>query len=439
MEMIYLFSGVLAGLIISWLLYKFLLKQNFIHLTDYNALDKEHGLLEERHQILLKNSQELDQGYKNKVIENTGLEKKVVELQSEIFHLQEKLNFQKKEFENLHQVFTEKFEKIAGEVLHKNSQQFTRINHERLHLILDPLKEKINHFEKKVEETQQKQLVESSLLKKEIATLAELNQQMSIEANNLTQALKGDNKIQGNWGEVVLERVLERSGLVNGSEYFTQGQAMKLTGDQGQHLKPDVVVLLPDDKHIVVDSKVSLKAYEYFINSQDEQEKVSYLKQHVNSIKAHIRNLAEKYYQSIDKLNSPDFVLLFLPIEASFSTAIGHEGDDLFSFAWEKKVVIVSPTTLLATLKTVASIWKNEKQNKNAMKIAEESGKLYDKLFAFVGDLEKVGKSLKVGQDAYDEAMKKLGTGKGNLLDRADKLKKLGINTKKSIERPGSD
>lgn len=434
MEIIDVLTGLIIGLVSGWLFFKFVFSRQFVAIHKYNAMDKEKSLMEERHHILKASSRELDQLLKNQTMLSADSERKLIQAESDIKNLKEKLKFQQEQYVDLNLLVKQQFEKIAGEVLNKNADQISRINHDRLNLILNPLKEKINNFEKKVEETHEKQSVQSNLLKKEIVALSHLNQQMSQEAHNLTQALKGDNKTQGNWGEVVLERVLERSGLVNGSEYFTQGRHMKLINDSGQQLKPDVVVLLPDDKHIIIDAKVSLLAYERFINAPDGEQQLNHLKQHVNSIKAHIKNLSGKYYQSLNQLNSPDFVLLFLPIEASFSHAVGNASDDLFSFAWEKKVVIVSPSTLLATLKTIASIWKNEKQNKNAMKIAEESGRLYDKFHAFISDLERVGKHLNSSQEVYEEAMKKLGSGKGNLIDRAEKLKKLGVNTKKSIK-----
>ncbi len=430
--------GVLLGLLLAWLLFRFIFSKYFIPIEKFNQLDKEKTLLEEHHQLLKSRTHELDQLYKNQTIQASDNERKLIQAESQIQSLNDKLEFQATAQQKSSELIQQQFAKIAGDVLHKNVDQMTKINHDRLNLILNPLKEKINVFEKKVEETHEKQTVQSNLLKKEIVSLTALNQQMTLEANNLTKALKGDNKLQGNWGEIVLERVLERSGLIKGSEYYTQGQHMKLLNDFGQQLKPDVVLLLPDEKHIILDAKVSLVAYERFINAHEEEEQKSFLKQHINSIKGHVKNLSDKYYQSLNQVNSPDFVLLFLPIEASFGHAVSSDGDDLFGYAWERKVVIVSPSTLLATLKTIASIWKNEKQNKNALKIAEESGKLYDKFYAFVNDLEKVGKYIDSSHQVYEEAMKKLGTGKGNLLDRAEKLKKMGVNTKKTIDTPRS-
>ncbi len=433
MEFNYGLIGGLFGLFMAWVLFKFVFSKYFIPLEKFNQLDKDKSLLEEHHHLLKKRTQELDQLYKNQTLVASEHERQLIHAESTIKNLQEKLQFQEEQAREKNRELQQQFEKIASEVVNKNADQMAKINHDRLALILDPLKEKINLFEKKVEETHEKQTVQSNLLKKEIVSLTALNQQMTLEANNLTKALKGDNKLQGNWGEIVLERVLERSGLVKGSEYFTQGQQMKLQNEDGKQLKPDVVLLLPDDKHIILDAKVSLVAYEKFINASEEEDQLYFLKQHIVSIKSHVKQLSDKFYQSLTNINSPDFVLLFLPIEASFSHAVGNDGDELFGYAWERKVVIVSPSTLLATLKTIASIWKNEKQNKNALRIAEESGKLYDKFYAFINDLEKVGKHLGSSYNLYEDAMKKLSTGKGNLMDRAEKLKKMGVIAKKSI------
>ncbi len=434
MDIISLIFAFAAGVLLAGLSLSYFYNKTYVKTRDYNELDKEKSLVEERLSILRSSSKELNELYKEKEIQCGELSRQLVKRESEQKHLEEKITFQHKQYELLNVAFNEKFEKIAGKVLSKNSDDFSKLNQDRLNLILDPLKEKIIRFEKKVEDSHQKQSLENNLLKKEIKNLAELNQQITAEANSLTKALKGDNKVQGNWGELVLEKVLERSGLEKGKEYFVQGEGMSLKGDDGQLLKPDVVLLLPDEKHLIIDAKVSLKSYEKSINDEESNQE-QWLKQHILSIKNHVKGLSEKYYQSIEKLNAPDFVLLFLPIESSFSMAMGVESDDLFHFAWERKVVIVSPTTLLATLKTIASIWKNEKQNKNALVIAEESGKLYDKFYSFIVDMEKIGKNLSNSQDAYQEAIKKLSTGKGNLLDKADKLKKLGINNKKSITR----
>jgi DNA recombination protein RmuC len=260
--------------------------------------------------------------------------------------------------------------------------------------------------------------------------LFDLNSKISEEANNLTKALKGDVKKQGNWGEVVLERILERSGLNEGAGGYQK--QFSDNSEDGKRILPDVVINLPDNKHIIIDSKVSLVAYERTVNANSEAERSIFLKEHLFSIKTHIKGLSAKHYQTAPKLNSPDFVLLFMPIESSFGMAV-QEDQDLFSFAWDLKVVLVSPSTLLATLRTIASIWQQENQTRNAIEIARQGGALYDKFVAFVLDLENIGRNLATTQKTYDSALNKLQTGSGNLIRRAENIKQLGAKTTKHL------
>ncbi|MCD4665129.1 MAG: DNA recombination protein RmuC, partial [Bacteroidales bacterium] len=325
--------------------------------------------------------------------------------------------------------FTTEFENIATKILKQNSQEFALANQKNIGDILNPLKEKIQNFEKKVEDTYQKGIKDQTDLKAELKKLYELNFRISEEANNLTKALKSDSKKQGNWGEIILERVLERSGLVKGQEYETQTTTRN---EQGELIRPDVVVKLPDNKHIIIDSKVSLIAYEAYVNDEDEKKKESFLKQHVESIKNHVKGLSEKNYQNATLFDTPDFVLMFLPVESAFSTAIQAD-ISLFNYAWEKKIVIVSPTTLLATLSTIASIWKHEKQTQNALEIARQGGALYDKFHGLISDVEKMGTQLNTVRKTYDEARNKLVDGRGNLVSQVEKLKKLGAKASKAL------
>lgn len=357
--------------------------------------------------------------------------KEATKWKSDFENLQVRLTEQKEEINDLQQKFTDQFKAIANDILKQNSKEFSEHNQKSIGDILNPLKEKILTFEKKVEETYDKESKERHSLKDEVKRLAELNIKMSEEANNLTLALKGDAKQQGNWGEMVLERILESSGLIKEEEYKLQ---YSLENEDGQRVQPDVVIMLPDEKHLIVDSKVSLVAYERFTSSSDEDQRKIHQKDHLISIKTHIQGLSNKYYQSIPGLNSPDFVLLFIPIESSFSLAVQAD-QDLFNYAWDRKVVIVSPSTLLASLKTVASIWKQERQNKNAVEIAKQSGALYDKFVGFIEDLKKVGVNISKSTEAYEEAMKKLSTGSGNLIGRAERIKKLGAKAEKSLDR----
>ncbi|AHM61219.1 hypothetical protein D770_14825 [Flammeovirgaceae bacterium 311] len=404
-------------------------------------------LAEDRYQRLQEQHNRLLQEREQLQFAEADLRSSLVEAQTTNRHLQEKLATQKDELHQRQEQLRQQFENLAQQVLNQQREQLAESNSERLKLILDPLKERIASFEQRVEKNQEHQTVQSEVLKGELERLARLNQQMSEEARNLTQALKGDNKTQGNWGELVLERILESSGLQRGSEYLLQGEDMGLRSEDGQAQRPDVIVRLPEGRHLIIDAKVSLKAYESFCNCLDETERIGYLKQHVQSLRSHVKGLSEKHYYRLHKLNTPDFVLLFVPIEASFSLALSTDTDNqggsglgsasLFQYAWERKVIIVSPTTLLATLRTTASIWKYEKQNLNALQIAEESGRLYDKFYGFVQELEKIGVMLHKSQETYDDAMKKLSTGKGNLLSRAEKLRAMGINAKKDMGELG--
>lgn len=333
---------------------------------------------------------------------------------------------QQQNLEELQQKFTLEFSNIANKLLDEKSAKFTAQNQSNLDQILNPLKANIKSFEEKVEKVYQTEAAERSQLKGVIFQLMDQSKQIQTDANNLTKALKGDNKKQGTWGEIVLERVLETSGLVKDREYSIQ---KSLNSAEGARLQPDVIINLPDEKNLIVDAKISLVAYERMVSAEDEEEKLIYLKQHLLSIKNHIDGLSAKNYQHLYAINSPDFVLLFLPIEASFSVTV-HADTEIFNYAWNRKVVLVSPTTLLATLRTIASIWKVDRQNKNVFEIAEEAGALYDKFVGFLNDMEKIGKHIEQTQKAHDDAFKKLQYGSGNLIGKVEKIKKLGAKTK---------
>ncbi|MES2417634.1 MAG: DNA recombination protein RmuC [Bacteroidota bacterium] len=333
---------------------------------------------------------------------------------------------QQKNLEDLQQKFTLEFSLIANKILDEKTAKFTAQNQSNLTEILKPFKENIKAFEEKVEKVYKDEAAERNHLKGVIFQLMDQSKQIQADANNLTKALKGDNKKQGNWGEVILERVLENSGLVKEREYRVQAS---FNNADGTRMQPDVVINLPDEKHLIVDAKISLVAYERMMNSESEEEKVLNLKQHLLSIKSHIDGLAGKNYQNLYQINSPDFVVLFMPIESSFSVTVQAD-NELFNYAWDRRVVIVSPTTLLATLRTIASIWKVDRQNKNVFEIAEEAGALYDKFVGFLTDMEKIGKHLDLTQKAHDDAFKKLQFGSGNLIGKVEKIKKLGAKTK---------
>ena len=350
----------------------------------------------------------------------------LVRAEANVTAYKDKLAQQQKSIEELQQKFTLEFSNIANKILDEKSAKFTLQNQTNLDNILNPLKANIKSFEEKVDKVYKVEALERSELKGVIFQLMDQSKQIQTDANNLTKALKGDSKKQGNWGEVILERVLESSGLVKDREYRTQ---TSLNNADGARLQPDVVIDLPDHKNLIVDAKISLVAYEKMVSAESEEEKITFLKQHIASVKAHIDGLASKNYQNLYQINSPDFVLLFIPIESTFSITIQAD-TELFNYAWNKKVVIVSPTTLLATLRTIASIWKVDRQNKNVFEIAEEAGALYDKFVGFLEDMDKIGKHIGMTQKAHEDAFKKLQYGSGNLIGKVEKIKKLGAKTK---------
>ena len=357
---------------------------------------------------------------------------------ADLRNLQQKLDENKEEVTKLQEKFTTEFENLANKIFEDKSTKFTAQNKENIQTILNPLQEKIKGFEDKVDKTHKESIDYHAALRQQIVGLKEMNLQMSKETINLTKALKGDNKTQGNWGELVLERVLEKSGLEKDREYFVQ---QSFTNDEGKRVLPDVVIHLPDNKKMIVDSKVSLTAYEQFVNSDDEHDKAQFLKEHINSLKRHVEQLSEKKYEDIYKIESPVFVLLFIPIEPAFAVAINSD-NFLYNKAFEKNIVIVTPSTLLATLRTIDTMWNNEKQQKNALEIARQAGSLYDKFHGLLTDLIGIGKKIDASKIDYNAAMNKLVEGNGNLIISVEKLKKMGAKAKKAlpeniIERAG--
>ncbi|MCQ4242985.1 DNA recombination protein RmuC [Stutzerimonas stutzeri] len=331
------------------------------------------------------------------------------------------------------------FAELAGKIFEEREKRFAESSHERLGQLLDPLKERIQSFEKRVEESYQNEARERFSLARELERLQQLNQRLGDEATNLTRALQGQ-KTQGNWGEMILERVLEHAGLQKGREYHTQ---VSLKSADGERFQPDVLIQLPGDKQVVVDAKVSLTAYQMLTSAQDEDSRTQALKQHVLSLRNHLKGLSLKDYQRLEGLQSLDFVLLFVPIEAAFAAALQAD-PELFQEAYGKHVVIVSPTTLLATLRVIDSLWRQERQSQNAREIAERAGALYDKFVAFIQDLDEIGSRLQQLDRAYLGARNKLTDGRGNLVGRAEQLKLLGARASKRLpndwlERAGAE
>lgn len=343
---------------------------------------------------------------------------------------QAKIEEQKLEIKQNQERFNKDFELIASRILEEKTNKFTEHNRTNLDIILNPLRENIKAFEQKVELAYRTEAGERNILKGVITQLMEMNKMMSLETQNLTRALKGDNKKQGNWGEMILERVLERSGLVKDQEYRIQ---MSMQTADGRRFQPDVVIDLPDDKHLIIDAKVSLIAYDRLVACETEEDREFFTKQHITSIRNHVSDLSSKNYAELYSLNSPDFVMLFIPIESCFSIAVQKDAE-LFNYAWDKRVVIVSPSTLLATLRTIASMWKQERQNRNVLEIARLSGEMYDKFVGFIGDMDGIGKNIKQSQDAYERAFNKLSSGRGNLTVTAEKIKKLGAKAGKQLD-----
>ncbi|MDD3149726.1 MAG: DNA recombination protein RmuC [Candidatus Gastranaerophilales bacterium] len=397
MEIVIFTAGIVLGFIFAWFLAK-----------------NQHGNAE-----FLKKELDIEQ-------------KKVIDLNTKIAQLEAKnetyLELAQKE-EDLQKKLTITFENIANKVLKENSSEFNKTSQEEISNILKPFKEKIQEFQQKVEATRKEEINDIATLKNEIKQLSQNNQQLSMDANNLAKALKGDNKAQGNWGEVILQRILELSGLREDFEYTTQ-ESFSTEGNF--RLQPDVVVHLPENRHVIIDSKVSLVSYENFYNSIEENEKQSHLKDFENSIKNHVKNLSEKTYQNLDGINTPDFVLMFVPLESTFQL-IFKENNDLMDFAWNKKIILVGPSTLLAALKTIYMFWNQEKQNRNVLEIVKESGSLYDKFAGFLEDLRNISIQMDRTKDGFENAFNKLYTGKGNILRRIENLKKLGAKTTKQI------
>jgi DNA recombination protein RmuC len=416
MEFIYLVLGLLIGAALTFLFIK-------------SRFTSQASKAEERNRIYEENIKQLN-------IELTAERAKVIELnssysslQADYNNLQNRLNEQKEEIEQLQKKLTTEFENLANKIFEEKTTKFSEQSKTNLAEILNPLKDKISEFEKRVEETNKESIKGHASLREQLQMLKDMNMQITQEAKNLTQALKGGTKTQGSWGEFLLESILEKSGLVKGREYKMQEVVYS---EEGRRFQPDVIVSLPENKSVIIDSKVSLVAYEKYISGEDDFQRQLALKEHITSIKNHIRNLSSKNYQALYQLESLDFVLMFMPIEPAFALAVQNE-TNLFNDAFDKNIVIVSPSTLLATLRTVASIWRQENQNRNALEIARQSGALYDKFQGLIMDLIDLGKKMDTMKDRYGDLMRKLHLGKGNLVSSVERIKKLGANTTKSL------
>ncbi len=422
---------ILVSVVMGFVLGIILMRQRLQNINQtFHANNIQQALLIQSEEQLKRLNSEYKKSLEDKESLLFTLTAEKAALESQIAGIKEKLESHQAAFEDNKKQMELQFERLAGKILEEKSQKFMEHNRNHLDIILNPLKEKLQHFEQKVESTYQTESKERHSLQNEIKALVEMNTKLNDEASRLTKALTGESKKQGNWGEVMLRKVLENSGLREGHEFETQYHS---EGQDAQRLFPDVVVHLPEQKHLVIDSKVSLVAYERLVNAQSEEERKSAINEHIISVKNHIRQLSEKEYFKAKGIQSPDFVLMFMPIESSFGAAIAAD-NDLFNFAWNRKIVIVSPSTLLATLKTVASLWRQENQHKNAAKIAQEAGNLYDKFHGFVQDLQKLGAQLETVKKTYDTTYNKLTQGRGNLVSRAHHIKQLGAKTAKLLD-----
>lgn len=357
------------------------------------------------------------------------LSNRIAAQDQQIAGYQEKLQDQKQELLTLQDKFKTEFKNLANELLEEKSRKFTALNEEKIGLLLNPLKEKITDFRAKIEETYTQEVRERTSLKKEIEHLLRLNQQVSEDAIRLTNALKGDSKVQGDWGEVQLEMILTKAGLTKGIHYTCQSS---FTDENGRQKRPDYIIHLPEEKNLILDAKVSLTAYNSYFNAENTSGQTRYLREHVESVRQHIKTLSEKNYQHLYQINQPDYVIMFVPIEPALSVVMQEE-KNIFEKCLERNIVLVSTSTLLATLRTISYIWKQENQKKNVVKIAQESGKLYDKFANFVEDLQSIGKQLDAAQKSYDGAMNKLVDGRGSLIKKVEKIRKLGASTSKTI------
>ncbi len=425
--LLYILLGIVLGAVVAVL---------WLKLRGASS-EQELGVLTAQLEAEKQHSARLDQQVTELKQESQTRQDQIIQLKDESARLETQLSAERKQVDEKLKLLDEarrqlntEFQNLANKILEEKSNKFTQQNKENIDRVLNPLREQLGDFRRKVEDVYEKESKDRMSLFHEIKSLKDLNQQISEDALNLTNALKGQTKTQGTWGEVILERVLEESGLHNGREYETQGS---FTSEEGKRLRPDVIVHLPEGKDIIIDSKVSLTAYERYCSTDDDNQRKTALKEHIASLKAHVKGLSVKNYEDLPDIKSLDFVLLFVPIEAAFITAVENDRD-IFREAFDQNIIVVSPTTLLATLKTVHNIWRYEYQNRNALEIADKAGSLYDQFVLFVQSMDDIGDKLDKANDAYHTARKRLVEGRGNLIGRTEKLKTLGAKAKKSLD-----
>lgn len=434
---IFLLIGLAVGFASAFLIAKFMYKSESKY-TDadiqnlQNELSKSQANLAAalgQAELLGKNLSEVKSLLQKETEKSYGLNSELAASRTAGENLEKRLAEQKGELEKLEARFKTEFENLANRILDEKSRRFAEENKINLDHILRPLGDKIKNFEDKVDKVYNEDLRDRASLLQQIKALQEMNTRISEEANNLTRALKGESKTQGNWGEFILESILEKSGLARDREYTVQ---TSITTEDGRRYQPDVIIKLPDERHIIIDSKVSLKDYEIFSSAENEEDRASALKNHINSIRNHIKGLNAKSYQDLYGLNSLDFIVMFMPIEPALSVT-AQSDVNIWNEAFEKNIVIVSPSTLLATLRTISNIWKQEYRTRNVMEIAKVGGSIYDKFAGIINDLTSVGKKLEDAKNNYDEAMNKMKNGRGNIMMQFEKLKDLGARANKSL------
>ncbi|MFO0505634.1 MAG: DNA recombination protein RmuC [Chryseotalea sp.] len=425
MDFIYLIIGLAFGAVIVWLLIRNQHTGTTQQLSAQISAEIEKN--KQLHVLAEERKRELEQE-RNRANE---LNKNLAATEADYRNLEEKLKERKKELEELQHQFSVQFKNLANDIFEEKSKKFTDQNKSNIQDILNPLKEKITEFEKKVEQTNIDSVKNNAALHQQLVNLKELNQQITKEASNLTRALKGDSKTQGNWGEMQLEAILETAGLQKDIHYFKE---KNFKNEEGENQRLDYIIKLPEDKYLVLDSKVSLTAFAQYINAEEEIEQKKFLKQHIESVQSHIKLLSEKNYQNLYDINQPDYVMMFMANEPAFTLAL-REDNSIFEKALSRNIVLVSTSTLLATLRTISAIWKQDLQNKNALEIARQAGSLYDKFHALIEDLTKVGKSLESTQQQYKDSMNKLFEGKDNLIRKTERLRELGAKTTKQLDQ----
>lgn len=423
MEILYILVGIALGGVATWLILKFKFSAETLQVTSSVLVEQERSKEIQKH--LEETKRELERERARTLETNQSL----AAAEADYRNLQEKLQEQKKEVELLNEKITLQFKNLANEIFEEKSKKFTDQNKTNLFDILKPLGEKIIAFEKKVEDTHKDNISRNSALREQLETLQKLNVQMTREAENLTRALRGDTKTQGAWGEFILESILEKSGLEKDREYFVQESFTTVEG----RLRPDVIVRLPEKKHVIIDSKVSLTAYNNFVNAETDEEKTLYLKAHLASVRQHMKLLGDKNYQKNITDSSLDFVIMFIPIEPAYILAIQSERL-LYEEALERRIVFVSPTLLIPSLQLIKNTWKQEYQTRHVLDIATKAGDLYDKFVGFADDLITLGRHMDTSKKFYEESMKKLSYGSGNLVKRVEDLKKLGAKASKTID-----